>query len=98
MLGVLVVVLGLVSSEVVRTVYDDDPVLQSHLEEEGPGWRVLAFSAECEEEEPLLSDYCQRRIEAEGGCVSSQHPSVVVTLLSLCRNTDLYSNKHGVLK
>ena len=32
--------------QVVRTVYEDDPVLRSHLQQEGPGWRPLPYQPE----------------------------------------------------
>ena len=78
-------VLGLILSSVVRTVWDDDPVLRSHLSLESPGWRALPYHPECEEEDPLLSDYCARHLAETGGCVDSRERMVVVRLISLCR-------------
>ena len=42
----IITCLGVSVCEVVRTVYEDDPVLRSHLQQEGPGWRPLPYEPE----------------------------------------------------
>ena len=79
---VVVIVVVLVSSlarmvvmvrgEVVRTVYEDDPVLRAVLDQEGAGWRPLDLEVECQHQERRLSDFCHRQIENNQGCVHSQ--------------------------
>ena len=65
-------VVVLVGGELVRTVYEDDPVLRAVLEREGPDWRPLALDLECPHQERRLSDFCHRAIQLNTGCVHSQ--------------------------
>ena len=62
----------MVGGEVVRTVYEDDPVLRAVLDQEGAGWRPLDLEVECQHQDRRLSDFCHRQIENYQGCVHSQ--------------------------
>ena len=78
-------VLVVIGVELVRTVYDDDPVLRAVLDKEGPGWRLLALEPECQHQERRLSDFCQQAIQLNTGCVHSQagHREYLIFILTI---------------
>ena len=65
--------------ETVRSVFEDDPLVQEQLAEEGPDWSLVPRDAEC--------DHHQLRPQCQGltTCHVKDQPMATIRLLSECR-------------
>ena len=60
MLMLHLIILTTVNSEIVRTVFEDDPVVIEHLDKVGKGWTLIPYQTKCEAQSTLLNTECQR--------------------------------------
>ena len=78
---------------IVKTVFDDDPVVQEHLLEHGSDWKLVPSTTHCSHN-TIDSDTICSVIQNFKGCEDSMSYHNTIVLLSVCRREcqDYYRN------